>query len=145
MNLSVLVATAEQEVFRGEAFKVVAPGKAGEIAILPGHAPLLAALRPGRLRIHCPHVIDEVCVDVVVHGGFLEAQPDTVIILADVIERAADIDQSQAEKAVKQAKEHLVSARGKDIDRAMLILELALARLKVVSQGRRLQSHGERR
>jgi len=145
--MNVLIVTAEQEIFRGEAFKVVAPGKAGEIAILPGHAPLLAILRPGRLRIHCHHIniIDEICVDIVVYGGFLEAQPDAVIILADAIERAVDIDKSQAEKAVKQAKEQLVSARGKDIDRAILMLELELARLKVASKGRGLQPSGGRR
>jgi len=143
--MNVLIATAEQQVFCGQAYKVIAPGKAGELAILPGHAPLLADLRLGRLRIHCPHMMDKECFDVVIHGGFLEVQPDAIIILADAIERAADINQSKAEKAVRQAKEHLASAHGKDIDRAMLILELELARLKVASKDKGLSSRGGRR
>ena len=136
--MSVLIATAEREVFRGNAFKVIAPGKAGELGILPGHAPLLADLRPGGLRIHCPDALDGVCVDVVIHGGFLEVQPDAVIILADAVERADELDQSQVEKAVKLAKEQLASARGKNIDLAILQLELEMARLRVVCRGRGL-------
>jgi len=139
-KLSVLVVTAEQEVFRGEALMVIAASKAGELAIMPGHAPLLADLRPGALRIQCPNAkkdqTDELCVDIVIHGGYLEVQPNAVTVLADAVERAEEIDMAQAERAVGRAKEKLASARDKDINLAMLRLELELARLHVVCRGK---------
>ena len=52
--MQVLIATAEQEVYRGQASMVIAPSVNGSLAILPGHTPLLARLRPGESRIDCP-------------------------------------------------------------------------------------------
>ncbi|MDQ6951416.1 MAG: ATP synthase F1 subunit epsilon [Mariprofundales bacterium] len=131
--LTVLVATAEQEVFHGEAARVIAPSVDGELAILPGHTPLLAQLRPGILRIYCLGNEEEPyeCTDVVIVGGYLEAQPDAVTILADAIERADEIDAALAAKAVEQAKQHISNSKGMNIDRAIMELELAIARLQV--------------
>ena len=50
-TVKVLVATAEREVYRGEAEMLVAPGAAGDLGILPSHSPLLCALTVGELRI----------------------------------------------------------------------------------------------
>jgi len=131
--LNVLVATAEQEVFRGQATRAIAPSIDGELAILPGHAPLLAQLRPGVLQIYCLGSAGDPyeCTDVVILGGYLEAQPDDVTILADAIERADTLDVSLAAKAVEQAQQHISDSGGKNIDRAIMELELAIARLKV--------------
>ena len=103
-TVKVLVATAEREVYRGEAEMLVAPGMAGELGILPKHAPLLCALTAGELRIT---VGDEEVDDVFVSGGFMEVQPDVITVLADSAERAADIDEAAALAAERKAQEVL--------------------------------------
>ncbi len=137
--MSILIATVEQEVYRGTANKVVVPSVEGEIAIMPGHAPLLATLRPGEVRIDC--IDDKGCPcrtdDMVVFGGFLEVQPDGVIILADAIERAKDIDEVRAKQAVVEAKGVLHSSDLEKASKAMLDLELAIAQLRVVRRNRK--------
>lgn len=134
--MSILISTAEQEVYRGTASRVIAPSAGGELAIFPGHAPLLALLRPGEVRIHCTG--DDGCPcrmdDMVVFGGFLEVQPDAVIILADAIERAKDIDTARAKQAVERAKKMLSSSDQEQASRALLDLELAIAKLRVAGR-----------
>jgi len=133
--MEVLIATAEQEVYRGRASMVIAPSTGGEIAILPGHTPLLAILRPGEIRVDCP--VDAECAKchtdyMVVFGGYLEVQPDAITILADAIERAPDIDEAQAKHALKQAKKMLNSSDKGRASRALLDLDLAIAKLQVL-------------
>jgi len=133
--MSVLICTAEQEVYRGRASFVIAPSVSGDIGIMPGHAPLLARLKPGTIRIDCSG--NQQCAEchtdnMVVFGGYLEVQPDAIIILADAVERAKDIDAAQAKKALEQAKK-LLSSPDKEIAvKAMLDLELAIAKLRVL-------------
>jgi len=137
--MRILIATVEQEVYRGTASMVVVPSVDGEIAIMPGHAPLLATLRPGEVRIDC--VDDQGCPcqtdDMVVFGGYVEVQPDGIIILADAIERAKDIDESKAKQAAEQAKQMLRSSSQEKASKAMLDLELAIAQLRVVRRNRK--------
>jgi len=120
-TISVLVATAEREVYRGEAEMLVAPGLAGELGILPKHSPLLAALTAGELRITRGDEVDEVFVS----GGFMEVQPDMITVLADSAERANDFDEAQAQEAERRAREILEKREG-DIDLAMAEAELAI-------------------
>ena len=126
-TMQVLVATAEREVYRGEADMLVAPGIAGELGILPRHAPLLCQLKPGELRIKRGEEEDAVFVS----GGFMEVQPDMITVLADTAERAADIDEAQALEAERRARELLEQRAGdEDIARAEAELAVAIARLE---------------
>ncbi|RMG93102.1 MAG: F0F1 ATP synthase subunit epsilon [Zetaproteobacteria bacterium] len=121
-TMNVLVATAEREVYRGEADMLVAPGVAGELGILPRHAPLLCQLKAGELRIIKGEEEDQVFVS----GGFMEVQPDMITVLADTAERATDIDEAQAIEAERRARE-LLEKRTGDTDIALAEAELALA------------------
>jgi len=122
-EVQVRVATAEREVYHGTATFVAAPSVAGELGILPRHAPLLAQLKPGELRITKPDgEVDEIFVA----GGYIEVQPDQVIVLADTAERAADIDEAAAIEAERRAREMLEKRKG-DIDIARTEAELAIA------------------
>jgi F-type H+-transporting ATPase subunit epsilon len=121
-KIAVLVATAEREVYRGEAEMLVAPGRAGELGILPKHSPLLAALMPGELRVSNGEQIDEVFIS----GGFMEVQPDMITVLADSAERAADLDEAQAATVAREAEARLEAKSG-DIDLAMAEAELSIA------------------
>jgi len=120
-TVKVLVATAEREVYRGEAEKLVAPGAAGELGILPKHAPLLSELTSGELRITNGEDVDEVFIS----GGYMEVQPDVITILADTAERATDMDEAAALATQRKAEEELAS-RKDDVDLALAEAELAI-------------------
>jgi F-type H+-transporting ATPase subunit epsilon len=125
-TVEVLVATAEREVYRGEADFLAAPGAAGELGIMPKHTPLLSALTAGELRIHRGEEIDEVFIS----GGFIEVQPDKITVLADTAERAADVDEAAALEAERKAQEEVDSHNG-DVDYARAASELSIATAKL--------------
>jgi F-type H+-transporting ATPase subunit epsilon len=78
--MQVELVTPEQVLYQGEASMVIARTLDGDIGILPGHAPVLGALRPGRVRIVKSDGSEEVAV---VDSGFVEVIDDRVTILAD--------------------------------------------------------------
>ena len=121
-TVKVLVATAEREVYRGEARMLVAPGVAGELGILPKHSPLLCALTAGELRIT---VGEEEVDEVFVSGGFMEVQPDMITVLADSAERATDIDEAAALAAERKAQE-VLEGKKDDVDLALAEAELSM-------------------
>ena len=131
MPFPLRIVSIEEQVFDGEAGFLLVTGVDGELGILAGHAPLLATLAPGPLVIK-----DEVGGPdrevLFVGGGFLEVLPDRVTILADVAERADDINEEHAEEARHRAQERLqgdVSAEEKlQMTQA---LEMAEARLRL--------------
>ena len=111
MTLQVELVSPERILYSGEADMVVCRTVAGgEVAFLTGHAPFLAALDPGVVRVK--HGSDEEVA--AVHGGFVEVRDNRVIILSDVAELAKDIDVSRAERAKSEATgddEEAVEAR----------------------------------
>jgi len=133
--MKIHIATVEGEVYRADACSVVAATADGELKIFPNHAPLLAILRPGIVRIdclpdcNCPEVKRD---EMVVLGGFVEVQPDAVTILADAIERSDQIDVSRTRQAVQHARENFRVSSPVNADKALRELEVAIARLGVV-------------
>ena len=101
-TIHVDVVSAEESIFSGEATFVVLPGEAGELGIYPRHTPLITRIRPGAVRIQTPDGAEEL---VFVAGGILEVQPKVVSVLADTAIRGADLDEAQANEALKQAAE----------------------------------------
>lgn len=130
--MKVLIASVEEELYRGEANAVVTETTNGELKIMPGHAPLLGVLRPGLLRVYCPPTAQhpQGWQDMMlISGGYLEVQPSSVTVLADAFERASEIDAEKAAKALQHARETFRRAEPDMIDRALLELELAIARM----------------
>jgi len=133
-SMKVLVASVEAELYRGEACSVVTYTTNGELKILPGHAPLLAVLRPGLLRIYCPEQkgYPKGRQDMMlISGGYLEVHPDAVTILVDAFERPEHIDATHAQQTVHQAREKFRSASLDEMDKALAELEVAVARLNL--------------
>jgi len=96
LTLQVELVSPERILYSGEAEMVVCRTVGGgEVAFLTGHAPFLAALETGVVRVRTGSG-EEVAA---VHGGFVEVRDNRVIILSDVAELAADIDTSRAQRA----------------------------------------------
>ncbi|MDA8187709.1 MAG: F0F1 ATP synthase subunit epsilon [Dehalococcoidales bacterium] len=135
-TIKIEVISGERVVYADDVDIVVAPGVEGQLGILPQHAPLLTTLQPGELVVR--KGTDE--VSIVVSGGFLEVQPEKVIVLADTAERAEEIDVARAEAARQRAAERLQEQRDRvDLVRAEASLRRSLARLKVAEKRRKRQ------
>ena len=100
-KLDVHVVTPEQEVWTGEADFLVATAIDGEIGILPGHAPLLAALDVGRLSIETGGGKEEAAVD----GGFLHVKDNRVDVLAEHAEIGGDVEQFRERRKDREEQE----------------------------------------
>jgi F-type H+-transporting ATPase subunit epsilon len=116
------VATPERLVVREEATEVQVPGKDGYLGILPGHAALLSQLGSGVLN----YVTGGHRRYLAVAGGFLEVLPDHVRVLANVAERAEEIDPVRARAALRRAQE---KTGGDDPAAALAAMERAQARI----------------
>jgi F-type H+-transporting ATPase subunit epsilon len=101
MPLKVELVATDRRVWSGDASMVVMRTKSGEVGILPGHSPLLAALAEGAVIIKTQ---DEGEIKAAVHGGFAIVDSDNVILLTDTAELASEIDRDRAEKTLQQAE-----------------------------------------
>jgi F-type H+-transporting ATPase subunit epsilon len=130
-TLHLEIVTQEKRLFSGDVDMVVAPGSEGEMGILPHHAPLLTTLKVGALRVKQGGVEQDFSIG----GGFMEVLPERVIVLADVAERAAEIDIARAEEAKRRA-EQLLKDRpaGIDVDAALASLRRAQIRIAIAQK-----------
>lgn len=135
-SLTVEIVTNERIVFSETDVEFVsAPGAEGMLGILPNHAPLVTTLSAGELRIKKGGTEQSM----VVFGGFMEVLPDKVIVLADVAEKAEEIDIQRAEEARKRAEEAI--ARGGDrTDLAAAEARLSRAQVRIKLGERRRSS-----
>lgn len=134
-TLQVDIVSAEQQIFSGKADMVIAPGEAGELGILPEHAPLLTRIKPGTVRIQAAGNPEEV---IYVSGGMMEVQPDRVTVLADTSIRAHDLDEAKAMEAERLAKEALSNRQGvMEIAKAQAELAEAVAQLAAIRKLRK--------
>tara|TARA_B100000959_G_C14798937_1_gene548873 strand:- start:95 stop:511 length:417 start_codon:yes stop_codon:yes gene_type:complete len=135
MRLDII--TAEKLVYSDEVSSVVAPGSAGQLGILPNHAPLLTSLKPGELKV----LKEGEESNIAVSGGFLEVLQNVVTILADTAERAEDIDLERAEAALKRAQDKVnASDSDMDLERAIQSLKRSQARVYVSKRKRSSKS-----
>ncbi len=128
-NIRLEVVTPEKSVVSEEAKIVMAPGSEGEFGVLAGHTPFLTTLKMGSIRYSDANGQERY---VFVSGGFAEALPDRVTVLAESAERRKDIDVERAKAALKRAEER-IEKKKQDMDfaRAKAALERALHRMKL--------------
>jgi F-type H+-transporting ATPase subunit epsilon len=135
-TIHVDIVSAEQAIFSGEAERVIAPGEAGELGILPEHTPLLTRIKPGTVRILQPGVAEEEVI--YVSGGMMEVQPDRVTVLADTSVRAHDLDEAKAMEAERLAREALTNRTGAmEIAKAQAEFAQAAAQLAAIRKLRK--------
>ena len=134
-NIKLEVVTPEKYVVDEEVQIAVAPGSLGEFGVLIGHTPFLTTLKTGAM-----HYTDAKGTErfIFVSGGFAEALPDKVTVLAESAERRKDIDLERAKAAMERAEERLAKSQSEDIDfnRARAALERALHRIRIAETTR---------
>ncbi len=134
LTLRIDIVSAETEIYSGTAEMVVAPGVMGEMAILPRHAPLLARLKPGLVRVRINEQEER---SFFISGGFLEAQGYIVTVLADTVVRSEDMDVVSAQAAMERTEKALAGAVSReDYDRLTAELKMYTALLRLIEQSR---------
>ena len=134
LKIRLEIITAERVVYSEDVDVVVAPGIEGQLGILPHHAPLMTMLQPGELMVRRDNQEESMFVS----GGFLEVRGDKVVVLADVAERADEIDIARAEAAKRRAEERIAQYPAHvDHARAEAALLRSMIRLRVAEKSRK--------
>jgi F-type H+-transporting ATPase subunit epsilon len=132
-RIQLLIVSADRALVNETVDEVEIPGFDGYFGVLPGHTPLLAVLQVGELWYRQgteKHYV-------VIAFGFAEVQPDRVTILAQIAEKAEEIDLARAEAAKKRAEERVVRLTvDMDAERARIALLKSLIRLQVATRAR---------
>jgi F-type H+-transporting ATPase subunit epsilon len=132
-HLTLEVVTPDRSVVTDQVDEVEIPGSEGYFGVLPGHTPLLAMLQVGELWYR--KGAEKVYLSIAF--GFAEVLPDRVTILAQLAERADEIDTARAGAAKRRAEERLAKpALEMDYERVRISLMKSLIRLQVASRAR---------
>jgi len=133
-TFSLSLVTPEGAAFQGEAERLIVPGAAGEIGVLARHAPLVAMLRAGEIRIRTSGEWQTFAAG----PGYFKVQRDRAIVLVDDAVRAEDIDVEQARREVEDARTLLERAEAgeEEVDRWIAEQRLRHAENKIAVAGR---------
>jgi len=125
------VLTPERKFFSGEAEGVVFKSVDGEMGILARHAPTVAAVDVGPLKIN----VEGKWIESLVTQGFAKIMPDKVVILIDTAEYPEEIDINRAKAAKDRAQERLQKQLSQmEYMRSKAALARAMARLKITNK-----------
>jgi len=135
MPLLLEIVTPERLAYSDTVDSVVLPGSEGEMGVLPHHAPLLATLGLGELRIRKGGTEEAFAIV----GGFVQVRPDKVVVMAETADMASDIDIEKAQEARREAERALESGfhEGADLAVARAALQQALLRIRLAERRHR--------
>jgi F-type H+-transporting ATPase subunit epsilon len=132
--LKLEIVTPERKVVDVQADSVTVPTASGDAGILPQHAPLVSALRPGILS----YTVGANTERVAIAGGFVEVNADRVSVLADTAETASEIDPAAARTQRDVAEQSLAAAINQPVDETEYLRdEVAVANAKLQIAGGR--------
>jgi F-type H+-transporting ATPase subunit epsilon len=129
-SIELQIVVPDRAIVKEQVDEVEIPGVDGYFGVLPGHTPLLAALSVGELWYRKGQEKTYLAIAY----GFAEVLPDRVTILAQLAERAEEIDLERAERARARASGRLEGKSDVDYTRARIALMKSLTRLQVSSR-----------
>jgi F-type H+-transporting ATPase subunit epsilon len=129
-SIELHIVTPDRPIVKEQVEEVEIPGVDGYFGVLPGHTPLLAALSVGVLWYRKGQEKTYLAIAY----GFAEVLPERVTILAQLAERAEEIDLERAERALARASQRLEAKSDVDYMRARIALAKSLTRLEVSSR-----------
>jgi F-type H+-transporting ATPase subunit epsilon len=97
----------EKLLFSGDVNQVDVPGEEGEFGVFAGHAPYIATLKPGVLKIYA----EGAPKSIVVRGGFAEVNPEGLIVLAEHATPVEGLNPAEITQAIKDAEEDIADAK----------------------------------
>ncbi len=132
MPILLEIVTPERLAYSDNVDSVVLPGSEGEMGVLPHHAPLLATLGVGELRIRKGGEEEFFAIA----GGFVQVRPDKVVVMAETADMASEIDLEKAQEARRDAEKALEGGfdEGADLSIARAQLQTALLRIRLAER-----------
>ena len=128
------VVTPEKLLLSQQVDEVIAPGSEGEFGVLPGHCHFLSTLKIGELRYR----VDQETHSMAVLWGFAEVTPTKVTIMAEIAEKAEDIDVERATAKVAEAERRLqAGGLPSEVKEAQVSLEKARLRKKIAERAQK--------
>ena len=135
-HLTLEIVTPDRAIAHEDVDEVQLPGTEGYLGILPGHTPLLTSLKVGQVWYR--KGTEKFYLSIAF--GFAEVLPDRVRLLAQIAERAEEIDVTRAEEEKKRAEQLIQAARSGhadiDLERARVSLMKAMIRIQVATKAR---------
>ena len=92
--------TPEGAAYEGEAEMLIVPGVSGEIGVLARHAPLVAMLKAGEIRVKAGNEWQSFAAG----PGYFKVQQDRALVLVDDAVRAEEIDVEVARREAEEAQ-----------------------------------------
>jgi F-type H+-transporting ATPase subunit epsilon len=126
--------TPDGPAYEGEAEMLIVPGASGEIGVLARHAPLVAMLRAGEIRVKAGNEWQSFAAG----PGYFKVQQDRALVLVDDAVRAEEIDVEEARREAEAARELLerIDAGAEEDDRWKVEQRLRHAENKLAVAGR---------
>jgi len=135
-HLTLEIVTPDRAIAHEDVDEVQLPGTEGYLGILPGHTPLLTSLKVGQVWYR--KGTEKFYLSIAF--GFAEVLPDRVRLLAQIAERAEEIDVTRAEEEKKRAEQLILAAKSGnadvDLERARVSLMKAMIRIQVATKAR---------
>jgi len=110
-KLNFSLVSPERELFSGEVDQVDIPGTEGDLGVLPNHSPLMAAIRTGAITVYDNGVETKYFVQ----GGFADATPAGLTVLAEQASLMADVDKAHIEAELEKAKAAIENLEGEPL------------------------------
>jgi F-type H+-transporting ATPase subunit epsilon len=130
LKIKFKIVTPERTVFESEVDQATLPVTNGQVTILPDHRSYIASLKAGEIMLKSAGKENLL----VTSGGFIEFNDNTLVVLADTAEAAAEIDVARAEEARKRAEElkkGKITMDEMEYAKVAAIIEKETARIKV--------------
>lgn len=120
-------------------YELVAPTAAGEIAVFPGHEPLVTLAQPGALAVRYEKNDKDDALDYfAISGGIVEISQTAVRVLVDEADHGENITEAESKAALERAQKLRSEAKNQvDIDKAHQLIDRAQVRLRVAELHRR--------
>lgn len=134
LRIKFKIVTPDRTVYESEVDQATLPVADGEVTILPNHRSYIAALKAGEI---CLKSNGEE-ISMVTSGGFIEFNDNTLVVLADTAEHAAEIDVKRAEETARKRAEDLknqkITLSEMEYARVAASIEKELARVRVAKK-----------
>lgn len=128
------VVTPEKQLLSQQVDEVIAPGSEGEFGVLPGHCHFLSTLKIGELRYR----VGDQTSHMAILWGYAEVTPTKVTVMAEIAEKAEDIDVERATTKVEEAEQRLqAGGLPSEVKEAQISLEKARLRKKIAERTRK--------
>ena len=132
-KITLEIVTPDRSLVTAQVDELQLPGSEGYFGVLPGHTPMLATLKIGEMWYRIGQEMHYLAIAF----GFVEVLPERVTVLAQIAERAEEIDVARAQAAKQRAEERAARpSPDLDLERARVALMKSLIRLQVASRAR---------